>query len=204
MFNIFNFAKKKIQKNTNNNLPEKTLGYNLKNDNDLLEKTLERDLNNDLIIQINDKKKNFDLENIEGNFYVESVYDGDTITILVPTKLTVYNMISSNTIVSQQNLKEDKIILNQVKVRLYGIDTPELKSSLNIPNREEYIKKANEAKKFLLTTILNKIIRVKFLLNDKYGRPLAIIYHNNIDINQLMIEKGFAKSYDGGKKNNDF
>lgn len=70
----------------------------------------------------------FDLNKVEGKFYVESVYDGDTITLVIPTKLSIYNMCSSNTIdINSDTNKSNKIILNKVKVRLFGIDTPELK-----------------------------------------------------------------------------
>ena len=35
---------------------------------------------------------------------------------------------------------------------------------------------------------------------DKYGRPLAYIYKNSININEKLVEKGLANKYDGGKK----
>ena len=161
----------------------------------------------------------FNLENTIGNFYVESVYDGDTITLLVPIKLSIYNMNSSNIIDlnSDTNLS-GQIILNKIRVRLYEIDTPELKPKKNLPNRDEHIIKAKAAKDFLSNLILNKVIKVLFLLNDKYGRPLVKIYIDEIIydsitsktiikeiyINNLMIEKGFAKKYDGGTKDNNF
>jgi endonuclease YncB( thermonuclease family) len=153
----------------------------------------------------------FNLENICGDFLVDSVYDGDTITIIVPTKLYIYNMVSLNTldINSNNSNNPNKITLNKVKVRLLGIDTPELKPSKNLPNREEHILKAKEARDFLSNTILKKVIRVEFLHNDKYGRPLVKLfikdeYNNLIYVNNLMVIKGFAKEYDGGTKDNDF
>ncbi len=140
-----------------------------------------------------------------GNFYVESVYDGDTITLLVPIKIHVFNMLSSNEVdIKSDNNKSNCIYFNDIKIRLYGIDTPEIKPVKNLPNRDEHIKKAKEAKDFLSNQILGKIIKVEFLSNDKYGRPLAKIYINNICLNDLMIEKGYAKKYDGGTKQSDF
>ena len=35
---------------------------------------------------------------------------------------------------------------------------------------------------------------------DKYGRLLAAFYNNNININDMMIEKGYGYAYDGGTK----
>jgi endonuclease YncB( thermonuclease family) len=158
---------------------------------------------------VSDKRNKFDLEGIKGDFYVDSVYDGDTITILIPVRLSIFNMGSSNTIdINSNNNPTGEIILNKVRVRLYGIDTPELKPKKNIPNREEHIQKANDAKKFLSDLILNKIIKVSFLSNDKYGRPLTKIYtkinSEEICINDLMITKNYAKKYDGGTKDTNF
>jgi endonuclease YncB( thermonuclease family) len=153
-------------------------------------------------VKLNLEEKKFNLENISGNFYVESVYDGDTITILVPIKLHIYNMISSDQIDFYSDSNNSNIInFNKIKLRLHGIDTPEIKPLKNILNREEHIIKAKEARDFLSNIILNKIIKVEFLSNDKYGRPLAKIYKDDIYLNNLMIEKGYAKQYDGGTKN---
>lgn len=152
------------------------------------------------------EKKKFNLDNVVGNFYVESVYDGDTITVIIPVKSHIYNMISSNQIDElSDNNKSNTIYFNTVRIRLLGIDTPEMKPSRDLPNREEHIKKAKEAKDFLSNQILGKVIKVEFLSNDKYGRPLAKIYnHSNICLNDLMVEKGYAKKYDGGTKDTDF
>lgn len=151
---------------------------------------------------------NYDLNNIGGKFYVESVYDGDTISILVPMKISIYDMVEHDKI----NIRSDtnptnKIVLNKIRVRLYGIDAPELKPSKNMPNRNEHIAKAKKSKDFLSNLILNKIVKVNFLSNDKYGRPLVKLYIDdadikNIYINDLIIEKGYAVEYYGKTKNN--
>jgi endonuclease YncB( thermonuclease family) len=152
----------------------------------------------------------YDLNNVEGKFYVESVYDGDTITLLIPTKLSIYDMCSSNTIdLNTDTNKFNKIILNKVRVRLYGVDTPELKPKKNLPDREAHIVKAKEARDFLSNMILNKLVKVKFLQNDKYGRPLVKLYANDVEgneilLNDLMIKKGFANKYDGKTKDSNF
>ena len=149
--------------------------------------------------------KNFDLHGITGDFYVESVYDGDTITILVPIKTHIYNMTLSNQIdVMSDSNSSNTVYLHKIRVRLLGIDTPEMKPPKNMPNREAHIEKANAAKEFLSNMILNKIVKVEFLSNDKYGRPLCKIYLISQCINDLMVEKGFAKKYDGGTKDIDF
>jgi endonuclease YncB( thermonuclease family) len=147
--------------------------------------------------------KKFNLEGVIGNFYVKSVYDGDTITVLIPMKISIYSNISFD-FIDPNNLNDKTICNYEIKLRLFGIDTPELKPLKNIPNREEHIKKAHEAKEFLENLILNKVVQIKFLSNDKYGRSLGIIYIKNIIINKLMVEEGFAKEYDGGTKDSNF
>lgn len=153
----------------------------------------------------------FNLENVSGNFLVDSVYDGDTITLIVPIKMEIYNMDSPTTLALKSTNTNDmaNIKLNKIKVRLFGIDTPELKPSKNLIGREAHIAKAKEARDFLSNMILNKIIKVNFLQNDKYGRPLVKLYVNNVEgkeicLNDLMISKGFAKEYDGGTKDSNF
>ncbi len=149
--------------------------------------------------------KNLNLLEIKGNFLVKSVYDGDTVTLELPINLSVFNYESIDTINLQSiNNPDNSICLYEIRVRLLGIDTPEMKPSKNLPNREEHIKKAIEAKEFLSSQILNKIITVKFKQNDKYGRPLVELFNQDININNLMVEKGYAKSYDGGTKDTDF
>ena len=44
------------------------------------------------------------------------------------------------------------------------------------------------------------MIEVLFDDFDKYGRPLAIIYKDEININELLIKDGYAKEYNGGTK----
>jgi len=107
-------------------------------------------------------------------------------------------------------------ILYRFKVRLYGYDSPEMKPSLNINNREEIIKKAKEAKNRLwqLTTKTDEnenhktLIRIECGEFDKYGRLLITAYDEenegyefNKSINNRMIEEGYGYSYLGGKKN---
>ena len=161
---------------------------------------------NEIKLDIKEIKK-FDLNGITGNFYVESVYDGDTITILIPINTHIYNMISSNQIDESSDSNSSNITyLHKVRLRLLGIDTPEMKPSKDLPNRQEHIEKAKAAKEFLSGLVLNKIIRVEFLSNDKYGRPLCKIYSDSHtqSLNDLMVTKGFAKKYDGGTKDTEF
>lgn len=89
---------------------------------------------------------------------VVSIHDGDTITIL-------------------QNKQ-------QIKVRLFGIDAPELK--------QPYGKKS---KQFLANLIAGKVVEVEENGKDRYKRTIGLIYLNDKDINAQMVANGYAWAY---------
>ena len=89
---------------------------------------------------------------------VVSVHDGDTITILTEKE--------------------------QIKIRLFGIDAPELKQA--------YGKKS---KQFLSNLIAGQIVEVEKNGNDRYGRTIGTVSLNGEDINAQMVENGYAWAY---------
>lgn len=89
---------------------------------------------------------------------VVSIHDGDTITVL-------------------QNKQ-------QIKVRLFGIDAPELK--------QPYGKKS---KQFLANLIAGKVVEVEPKGKDRYKRTLGIIHFKGQDINAQMALSGYAWAY---------
>jgi endonuclease YncB( thermonuclease family) len=113
---------------------------------------------------------------------VVDVYDGDTCTIVFKNKGSY----------------------EKYRFRLYGIDTPEMKPLLSIEEKEREREKqlANKAKKALSDLILNKIVRIEFTKEEKYGRLMGTIFLGKINVNYKMIDDKFAVSYDGGKKIN--
>jgi micrococcal nuclease len=103
------------------------------------------------------------------NVDVVSVYDGDTITCNIHLG---FNMM-----------------LNNQKIRLFGINTPEIRGD----EREKGI----AIRDFLREQILNQKIEL-YTIKDKkgkYGRFLGIIVKNGVNINKLLIEKGYATEY---------
>lgn len=131
---------------------------------------------------------------LEGYYQCIDVYDGDTITILMPLKMCVFDC-------SNKPLTDDKIKYYQVKIRVYGIDTYELRPRKNIENREEHKRKGYEARDLLREMILNKIVFVKFSDNlDKYSRVIAEIFYDGKNISKILIENNLGKEYYGGTK----
>ena len=114
---------------------------------------------------------------------IVDVYDGDTF------KVCIYH--------------NNRII--KINCRSLGYDSPEIKPRLNIKNREEHIKKAREAKEYLIKQTTNKsgLVYLNCHKFDKYGRVLVTIYKNKYSkksINDEMIEKGHGYRYHGGTK----
>jgi len=112
---------------------------------------------------------------------VLSVYDGDTVTLMI-----------------DQGMKH----FARVKVRMIGIDTPEIRTK----DLEEK-KRGYEAKDYLKSRIEGKTIIVQTLKKGKFGRWLGVMWDYTEDaddlgesLNDEMIRMGHAKAYDGGKR----
>lgn len=107
---------------------------------------------------------------------VIKVYDGDTITIA-------------------SRLPYQGSPLYRFSVRLNGIDAPEIKSK-----SEEEKKLAKIAKDKLSQQILNKVITLKNVSLEKYGRILADVIIDGKNMSEFMVEQKLAVKYDGGTK----
>ena len=100
---------------------------------------------------------------------ITKIYDGDTITCDIDLGFG--------------------IILQKQKIRLYGINTPEIRGE----EREEGL----ESKHKLIEFLENKDIVLESIKDKKgkYGRWLGIIYANGINVNDLLIEHSLAVKY---------
>ena len=85
------------------------------------------------------------------------------------------------------------------RVRLAGIDTPETRTK---DMKEQEL--GYEAKEFLQIHLMKASkLTVKTEKDGKYGRMLGWLYkteEDNLSINELMVNEGYAWSYDGGTK----
>ena len=75
------------------------------------------------------------------------------------------------------------------KIRLACIDTPELKGRNSDPE------KAIEAKDFLNKLVANKEISIKRITKDRYGRTVAELFKDGLNIQELIVKKGHGKIY---------
>lgn len=129
----------------------------------------------DELKKINPKSiKNNIFQDLELKAYCFNVHDTDTISVLFK-----YN---------------NEII--KYNLRLNGLDSPELHSK-----NEKERKLCLEGTEFLKNMVLNKLIKIKTLKTDKFGRMLCLIYNDNNEcINDLLIKKNYCRAYDGGTK----
>ncbi|WP_270986012.1 thermonuclease family protein [Campylobacter upsaliensis] len=103
---------------------------------------------------------------------VSKVIDGDTIELLAKTsKENPYNHIA------------------KLKIRLYGIDAPELKQAYG-----------KEAKEFLSALVLKQEVSLIIENKDKYDRFVGTLFLKGQDINKEMVKNGYAHAYESFSK----
>ena len=98
---------------------------------------------------------------------VVGVHDGDTITLLTAEK-------------------------EQVKVRLEGIDAPELKQAFG-----------NASKQSLSDLVFGKLVKLEVSGKDKYRRTLGHVFVEETWVNLAQVKRGFAWHYKKYSKDAD-
>lgn len=95
------------------------------------------------------------------------------------------------------NLKNvHPLLADTIGIRISGIDTPELRGSSDCIKKMGYI-----ARDFVKNKLENaKKIELKNYKRGKYFRIIADVYIDGENISNLLINNGYAKKYDGGKK----
>ena len=114
-------------------------------------------------------------DDISGVQYIRN-YDGDTITFTVPYW--------------------PKIIGDKIPIRINGIDTPEMR------DKDPEVKRlAKQAKRYLQRQLetCDDII-LKSPKRGKYFRIIADVYCDENNVADLLLEKGYARPYNGEKK----
>ncbi len=96
---------------------------------------------------------------------VVGISDGDTLTLLTQNR-------------------------QQVKIRLHGIDAPELGQAWG-----------QQAKQALSSLTFRQTVSVQETDRDKYGRIVGIVYRNQLSINEALIASGHAWVYRKYNKN---
>ena len=106
---------------------------------------------------------------------VLSVYDGDTITVMIDLGLSI------------------KV---KAKCRLLGIDTPEIRTKSATEKKLGY-----EARDRLRELVDGKWVVLNSVAKpDKYGRLLVKVWIGGACVNDTLIAEGLARAYDGGTR----
>ena len=120
----------------------------------------------------------------------------DTVEFTFPIKSgRVIKCYDADTITIASKLQYDASPLYRLSVRLNGIDAPEIKGK-----SAEEKEVAKEARDFLSSLVLNKMIRLENVESEKYGRILADVYLGDVHLNELLLKERYAVKYDGGTK----
>ena len=75
------------------------------------------------------------------------------------------------------------------KIRLACIDTPEIKGKNADPIN------AIEARDFLNNLVSNKKVAIRRITYDRYKRTVGELFINGINIQELIVKKGYGKIY---------
>lgn len=107
-------------------------------------------------------------------------YDGDTITVNIPYA--------------------PPIIGENISVRVFGIDTPEIKGACE--KEKQLAKDTKNYIKYILSKA--SYIDLEDVKRDKYFRILATVKTSEGDLAELLLDKGYAVEYDGGTKSKNW
>ena len=99
---------------------------------------------------------------------VLSVYDGDTITVLADCGFSTFR---------------------KVKIRFALIDTPEIRGE----EREEGLKSRDYLRE--LINLKDVIIETERDKTGKYGRYIATVWKDGVNINKKLLIEGYAELY---------
>jgi len=128
--------------------------------------------------------------------YLETIEYNDTIPFTFPIKYgKVIKVYDGDTITIAAKLPNTNGPVYRFSVRLDGIDTPEIRGK-SVAEREL----AKQARDVLHELIYGKVVELRNVANEKYGRILADVYIGDTNVNQWLVSENFAVLYDGGKK----
>ena len=105
--------------------------------------------------------------------HIHSVYDGDTCTVDIDLGLN--------------------IVIRKEKIRLFGIDTPELRGV-----SDEEKERGRQARDWLrenLDAAEEVLIRTHKDKSGKYGRLLGELIADGKNLNLALVDQGMAKEY---------
>ena len=87
----------------------------------------------------------------------------------------------------------DTIHIGKNKIRIHGIDAPELNQTCNFQGKEWNCGK--KSKEFLLNLINSNSVNCKVTDIDKYKRYIGICFVDKLNLNKIIVINGWAIAY---------
>ena len=87
----------------------------------------------------------------------------------------------------------DTLHIGKYKIRLHGIDAPELNQ--NCFFNDKVWNCGKESKNFIINFINNKKISCKLIDTDHYKRHIGVCFIDEINLNKKIVQKGWAIAY---------
>ncbi|EJF82851.1 thermonuclease family protein [Bartonella rattimassiliensis] len=110
--------------------------------------------------------------------------------LLQKEKFFSQNSVEGNALI----VDGDSIMISSIKIRLYGIDAPELHQLCG--EKEAHYPCGLEAKKYLEQLVKNQTVTCYWHKTDRYGRILATCKTKQVsNINAALVHNGWAVSY---------
>lgn len=102
----------------------------------------------------------------------------------------VTRVIDGDTIVGNvhTHIMDLELTLKNIYFRLLDINAPEMRGASKAEGQR--------SKKFLEDIILGKVVQIDAHDHDSFGRKLARVYYQGVDINNLMLLRGYAVPYE--------
>ena len=88
----------------------------------------------------------------------------------------------------------DSLRMGGRKVRLHGIDAPELDQSCRLANDKSY-RCGREARNFLKQLISRREVKCTLIDIDRYDRDVAVCRAGDTELNSAMVSNGWALAY---------
>ena len=154
--------------------------------------------NSNILSQFNQLKETTDLEKL-------SEFDKKTPKFTLKNAFKICKIVDVYDGDTVRGVFENNGQYNKWTIRMYGYDSPEMRPSRKLENRDEIKAKAIISRDYLRSKILNKTIFLHCLDFDKYGRVLANIYIEELgekSLNDHMVEMNYGYAYFGGTKKN--
>ena len=109
--------------------------------------------------------------------------------------LIVGLLCSGNVWAKVKVIDGDSLVVDGVEIRLHGIDAPEYQQPCFKADGKSYACGV-AAGKFLHSIVANAQLRCQIKAVDRYKRKVAVCFANDQDVNQMMVQKGWAVAYD--------